>query len=178
MQGFVIEVPPLDLDEACDLLHTRLFKDMQLVESPPSYRKEIPTRADLERLCGYLGCLPLTLSQAASFMRQRNVTVSEYIQLIDDDEARFSHLLEHDLQPYKHEVDFSKTIASTWNVAFDLIAANSPIAAILLSFMAFLDSKNIPKSLLRCVESNEWNLTVLGLGTLQSYALVNLKIGE
>ena len=175
MQRFVIEVPPLDLDEACDLLHKRLFDDMQLVESPPSYRREIPTRVDLERLCGYLDCLPLTLSQAASFMRQQNVTVGEYIQLLDDDESRLSHLLEHDFQPYSHEGDFPKAIASTWNVTFDLIAADSPIAANLLSFMAFLDSKNIPKFLLRCVESDEWNLTVLGLGTLQGYALVNLR---
>ena len=175
MQGFVIEVPPLDLDEACDLLHKRLFDDMQLVESPPSYRREIPTRVDLERLCGYLDCLPLTLSQAASFMRQQNVTVGEYIQLLDDDESRLSHLLEHDSQPYSHEGDFPKAIASTWNVTFDLVAAYSPIAANLLSFMAFLDSKNIPKFLLRYVESDEWNLTVLGLGTLQGYALVNLR---
>ena len=173
MQGFVIEVPPLDLDEACDLLHKRLFEDMQLVESPPSYRREIPTRKNLERLCGYLDCLPLTLSQAASFMRQQNVTVGEYIQLLDDDETRLSHLLEHDFQPYNHEADFPKAIASTWNVTFDLIAVDSPVAVNLLSFMAFLDSKNIPKFLLRCVESNEWNLTVLGLGTLQGYALVN-----
>ena len=174
IQGFVIEIPPLDLDEACDLLLKRLFEDMQLAESPPSYYREIPTRADLERLCGYLDCLPLALSQAASFMRQQNVTVGEYIQLLDDDESRLSDLLEHDFQPYSHEADFPKAIASTWNVAFDLIAADSPIAANLLSFMAFLNSRNIPKYLLRCVESNEWNLTVLGLGTLQGYALVSL----
>ena len=174
MQGFVIEVPPLNLDEACDLLHKRLFDDMQLVESPPSYRREIPTRVDLERLCGYLDCLPLTLSQAASFMRQQNVTVGEYIQLLDDDESRLSHLLEHDFQPYSREAAFPKAIASTWNVTFDCIAANSPVAANLLSFMAFLDSKNIPRFLLRCIENDEWNLTVLGIGTLQGYALVNI----
>lgn len=174
MQGFVIEIPPLDLHEACELLHKRLFEDMQLVESPPSYRREIPTKADLERLCGYLECLPLTLSQAAAFMRQQNVTVGEYIRLLDDDESRLSDLLEHNFQAYGHEDDFSKAVACTWNVAFDLIAADCPIATELLSFIAFLDSKNIPKFLLRYVVTNEWNLTVIGLGTLQSYALVNL----
>ena len=173
MQGVVIEIPPLDLHEACELLHKRLFEDMQLSESPPSYRREIPTEADLERLCGYLDCLPLALSQAAAFMRQQNVTVGEYIQLLDDDESRLSDLLEHNFQAYGREDDFPKAVACTWNVAFDLIAANSPIAAELLSFMAFLDSKNIPKFLLRYVETNEWNLTVIGLGTLQGYALVN-----
>lgn len=174
MQGFVIEIPPLDLDEACELLHKRLFEDMQLAESPPSYRREIPTKMDLERHCGYLDCLPLALSQAASFMRQQNVTVGEYIQLLDKDESRLSDLLEHNFQAYGHEDDFSKAIACTWNIAFDLIAAESPIAAELLAFIAFLDSKNIPKFLLRYVENNEWNLTVNGLGTLQGYALVNL----
>ncbi len=39
--------------------------------------------------------------------------------------------------------------------------------------MAFLDSKYIPKFLLRYAETNEWNLTVVGLGTLQGYALVD-----
>lgn len=147
---------------------------MQLAESPPSYRREIPAKADLERLCGYLDCLPLKLSQAASFMRQQNVTVGEYIQLVDNDESRLSDLLEHDFQAYGHEDDFSKAVACTWNVTFDLIAADSPMAADLLSFMAFLDLKNIPKFLLRYVETNEWNLTVTGLRTLQGYAPVNL----
>ena len=51
MQGFVIEIPPLDIPEACELLQKWLFDDMHLVESPPSYRREIATKADLERLC-------------------------------------------------------------------------------------------------------------------------------
>lgn len=34
MQGVVIEVPPLDLYEACQLLQKRLFEDMRLAESP------------------------------------------------------------------------------------------------------------------------------------------------
>ena len=147
---------------------------MQLVESPPSYLREIPTKADLRRLCGYLDCLPLALSQAAAFMRQQNVTVGEYVQLLDNDESRLSDLLEPDFQAYGREDDFSKAVACTWNITFDSIAAGSPIAADLLSFMAFLDSKSIPKFLLRYVETNDWNLTVVGLGTLQGYALVNL----
>ena len=106
-------------------------------------------------------------------MRQQDVTVGEYIQLLDEDESRLSDLLEHNFQAYGDEEDFSKAVASTWNVTFDLIAADTPIAAELLSFMAFLDSKNIPKFLLRYVETNEWNLSVIGLGTLQGYALVN-----
>ena len=40
--------------------------------------------------------------------------------------------------------------------------------------MAFLDSKNIPKFLLSYLETNEWDLTVTCLGTLQGYSLVNL----
>ncbi|MCJ1273174.1 hypothetical protein MMC21_000963 [Puttea exsequens] len=174
MQGCVIEIPPLCLPEACELLQKRLFEDMQLAESPPSYQREIPTNPNLEKLCEYLDCLPLALSQAAAFMRQQNVTVGKYIQLLDDDESRLSELLEHNFKAYGPEDDFSKAIASTWSVTFDLIVADAPIAADLLSFMAFLDSKNIPKFLLRYVETNEWNLTVTGLGTLQGYALVNL----
>jgi len=174
MQGFVIEIPPLDLHEACELLRNRLFEDMQLAESPPSYRRDVPTKADLGKLCEYLDCLPLALSQAAAFMRQQNVAVGEYVQLLDGDESRLSDLLERDFQAYGLDDQFSKAVACTWNITFDSIAAGPPIAADLLSFMAFLDSKNIPKSLLRYVEPNEWNLTVVGLGTLQGYALVNL----
>ena len=88
MQGSVIEVSPLDLHEACELLERRLFEGMQLAERPPSYRKEISTKADLERLCEYLDCLPLALTQAAAFMRQQNVTAGEYIQLLNNDESR------------------------------------------------------------------------------------------
>lgn len=173
MQGFVIEVPHLNLGEACALLQQRLFEDMDSVESPPSYRRETPKRENLEKLCGYLDCLPLALSQAAAFMRQQNVTVAEYIQLLDADESRISDLLVRNFQTSGQDYEFTKAIEGTWNVTFDRIATDVPIAADLLSLMAFLDSKNIPKSLLRSLVSDEWDLTVNGLGTLQSYALVN-----
>ena len=175
MRGSVIEIPHLTLAEACQLLQTRLFDNTDSEESPPSYQREVPGKTDLEKLCGYLDRLPLALTQAAAFMRQQNVTVSEYIQLLDDDETRLSDLLAHNFQASGREDDFSKAIASTWNVTFDRILRDVPIAAELLSLMAFLDSKDIPKSLLKHLVSNEWDLTVTGLGTLQSYGLVSLS---
>ena len=174
MHGLVIEIPHLDLPEACELLQERMFEDMGSEKSPPSYQREIPAKTDLERLCEYLDCLPLALNQAAAFMRQQNVTVGQYTKLLDDDESRLSDLLAHNFQTSNPDNDFSKAIESTWNISFDRIQAHSPAAADLLSFMAFLSSKNLPKFLLRYVVGNDWDLTVTGLGTLHSYAMVNL----
>ena len=106
-------------------------------------------------------------------MRQQNVTVAEYIQFLDADESRISNLLARNFQTSGQDYEFTKAIESTWNVTFDRIAKDVPIAADLLSLMTFFDSKNIPKFLLRSLVSDEWDLTVNGLETLQSYALVN-----
>ena len=174
MHGSVIEIPHLGLAQACEMLRKRLFEDTQSGDSPPSYQREVPPMSDMEKLCDYLDCLPLALTQAAAFLRQQNVTVSEYIQLLNHDESRLSELLANNFQASGLDDEFSKVIESTWNVTFDRISTDVPVAAELLSFMAFLDPKNIPRFLLRHVVVNDWDLTVTGLGTLQSYALVAL----
>ena len=176
--GHVIELGPMEDTDSRELLRSQMRNSSQSVKSPLSHRteiprKEVPSDARLESLCDHLNHIPLALSQAAAFMRQQNVTVGEYLNLIEQDKSRLTHVLEHDFMTMSSDDRWSKAVATTWNITFSEIESSVPEAAELLSFMAFLSPQSIPKFLLQAVIPDEWSLTATALGTLQSYALVN-----
>ena len=171
-EGHVLEIPPMSSQEAQELLQRQLSVASTPSEGPPSY-ESIPATDDVERLVKHLGNLPLAIAQAAAYMRQRTLTTAAYLELIALDESTLTDLLQSDFQGYETDRDFSKAIAATWNRAFDAIRSESSSAMELLSFISFLEPQNIPKSLLRALQSDERQLTANSLGTLQAYALVS-----
>jgi hypothetical protein len=171
-EGHVIEIPPMSSQEARELLQRQLSDASTPSASPPSY-ESIPATDDVETLAKHLGNLPLAIAQAAAYMRQRSLTTAAYLELIALDESTLTDLFQSDFQGYETDRDFSKAIAATWNRAFDAIRSESTSAMELLSFISFLEPQNIPKSLLRALQSDERQLTANSLGTLQAYALVS-----
>jgi hypothetical protein len=171
-EGHVLEIPPMSSQEAQELLQRQLSVASTPSEGPPNY-ESIPATDDVERLVKHLGNLPLAIAQAAAYMRQRTLTTAAYLELIALDESTLTDLLQSDFQGYETDRDFSKAIAATWNRAFDAIRSESSSAMELLSFISFLEPQNIPKSLLKALQSDERQLTANSLGTLQAYALVS-----
>jgi tetratricopeptide (TPR) repeat protein len=172
LHGHVEEVQPMDQSESTLLFKRQFVEATSLITSPPTYQREVPTDQDIQKLCTYLGHLPLAITQAAAFMREQSQTVTGYIELLEKDDASIMALLEQNFHGYGVEDDFSKAVASTWKIAFDQIESKWPQAADILSLMAFLDAEAIPKSLLKNFEPDEFKLSVHGLGTLQGYALI------
>ncbi len=173
-EGQMIEIPPMSQQEARELLQRQLDNTAPSSMSPPSYQSTLPSNNDIEMLATQLGNLPLAIAQAAAYIRVRNLTVSDYVAHVTQDDSGLSDLLEHNFQGAGMEDDFSKAVASTWKVAFDRIEVDCPAATELLSFIALLEPQNIPKSLLKQVQPDERQLTAISLGTLQAYALVTV----
>ena len=172
-QGHVIEVGPMDNQDSHELLRKQICLEQQPTGNPPQYQKEVPSDDALERLCTHLNHIPLVLSQAAAFIRQNNLTISEYLQLIEQDESLLSDVLEQDFLQLNFGDRWSRAVAIIWNKTFDQIQASAPEADNLLAFIAFLDPQKIPRTLLQAVVDDRYRLTVTALGTLQSYALLN-----
>ena len=172
-RGYVVEVRPFESFESFELLVKELSNEGTQTDDPPSYQRNLPTDEDIKKLCEYLNHLPLAISQAAAFMRQQNLTVSEYIQLLDVNELGLLNLLDHDFKAFENESGVSRAVGAAWNITFSHIRATWPKANDTLSFISFLDPQVIPKSLLQSFEPNEWDLTVTVLGTLQNYALLS-----
>ncbi|MCJ1322429.1 hypothetical protein MMC15_007777 [Xylographa vitiligo] len=158
-----IKVYPMTLVEATHLLCSKLPDDERF-------------QAEVEELIGELGFLPLAITQAAAFMAENFLTVTEYLMLLKKTEADFKDFISHGLEDPRRDVESESSIMRTWKLSFDHIEKQKPRAAEMLYFMAVIDRQRIPKSLLR--KNNEKEIEfVTALGTLQAFSLVNTQKG-
>ncbi|MCJ1289904.1 hypothetical protein MMC34_001437 [Xylographa carneopallida] len=158
-----IKLSPMTLVEATHLLCSKLPDDERF-------------QAGVEELVGELGFLPLAITQAAAFMTENFLTVTEYLMLLQNTEADFKDFISHGLEDPRRDVDSESSIMRTWKLSFDHIDEQKPRAIEMLYFMAVLDRQSIPKSLLRKDKEKEIDF-VTALGTLQAFSLVNIQKG-
>ena len=161
------EVKEMEEDEAMQFL-------LQCSRRTGSERDE----QDAKTLVQTLGCLPLAIEQAGSFIRNTRIPVSEYITLYAMNK---SELLKEEL-PLSHRVYYHETVATTWKVSFTEVDKQDPLASEILRLMTFFDGAKIPKDLFEAgseVLTDDWKLfkaTLLhierSLQVLQSYSLV------
>ena len=84
-----------------------------------------------------LGDLPLALEQAAGLLRDTGMPVTDYLALLHAEAPR---VLGHRADPSGRD----RTVAASWTVAFDRLAADNPAALLLLSLAAWLAPEPIP----------------------------------
>jgi tetratricopeptide (TPR) repeat protein len=94
-------------------------------------------RDSAETLAQDVGYLPLALAQAAAYIGETGMPIAEYVDLFR--QRRRDLLQRGDLSPaYPH------TVATTWELSFRQVEAESPAAADLLNLYAFLGPDAIP----------------------------------
>ena len=125
---------------------------------------------EIVELLGRLEYLPLALSQAGSYVAENSVTVRAYLQSYSHSEASRTELLTEDFTDPAREDDAQNPIVSTYTVSFDQINRSGPVAADLLSYVAFLDDQAVPKDLLSLPTSLVEATSALGL--LKAYSLI------
>ena len=84
-----------------------------------------------------LGDLPLALDQAVGLLRDTGMPVTDYLALLAAEAGR---VLGHRADPGRRD----RTVAASWTVAFDRLAADNPAALLLLSLAAWLAPEPIP----------------------------------
>ncbi|KAI1416416.1 P-loop containing nucleoside triphosphate hydrolase protein [Hypoxylon sp. FL1857] len=154
-----IEITSMTESESTQFLTSRL-------PSPQSSLTE-----EVRALATTLDNIPLAMSQAAAFISENGLEVSEYHQLLVSSEFGPLDALDEDLSERRRDSTAHSSIFQTWKISFDYISINQPRASKLLSLMAMLDRQDIPKSLLQ--DDNEQLLDFhKSLGALQAFALV------
>ena len=124
--GQVLAVDVLAQDEAVALLLRRSGDD---------------DAAAADDLASELGGLPLALEQAGAFVAESpGMTLSRYLQLF---RARAAEILSRG-----RAAGYAATVATTWELAFQLVERASPPAAALLQVCAFVDPDDIPLGLI------------------------------
>jgi tetratricopeptide (TPR) repeat protein len=135
--GSIVEVRPMNDDDALALLDKKLGSIARQDEA-----------AELIRTLDYM---PLALTQAAAFIRQRAplMSLSRYINEVRRSDADRARLLERDVGDSRRDGRASNSIMTTWQISFEYIRKQTPTAARLLSLMSLFDRQGIPESLLQ-----------------------------
>ena len=123
--GQVLDVPVLDPDVAAGFLVSRTGD---------------PDRQAARDLADVLGGLPLALEQAAAYMQAVGDTLAGYLALFRQRRA--------EMLARGEPTGYSKTVASTWALAFDRLQQTAPGAVGLLRLLAFCAPEAIPLRLL------------------------------
>jgi hypothetical protein len=154
----------MSASEAKELLRTRIAE-------------EDWSDVDAMRLIEELAYLPLAITQAAAFISDNSLTVSEYLELLDTGDADLKDLLSEHLEDPRRDMDTENSVMRTWKLSFDQISKGKPRAAQILSLMAVLDHHGTPRVLLRKDGETEIAFRT-ALGALQAFSLITAGKGE
>lgn len=132
-------------------------------------------KKDIERLVHELDYLPLAISQAASFVEENGISISDYLAALDGDDAE--EFLHENLDDSRRDEESINSVFRTWKLSSDQIRQQKPKAADLLSLLATLDRQSIPRFLFRSSNEFKSELTT-SLGVLQSFNLITLRAGK
>ena len=155
--GCPINVPPLTSQEARLLLGERTRSES--------------TEAEQELLLTELDYLPLAITQAASYMKKRRKTVSQYLQLFQGSDESRIRLLGHTFVDIGRETSTSDSVSATWLISFRYIKSENPGAAELLFLMSLMDRESIPDSLLKESYTNPIEFDE-AVGILETYSFI------
>ncbi|KEY65494.1 hypothetical protein S7711_09285 [Stachybotrys chartarum IBT 7711] len=127
----LVKVEKMEVDESRQLLCANL-KGSKYVSR------------DLDALLSRLEYLPLALAQAAAFIQENDISVSEYLQLFDESDHGLIDLLGEDFQTIGRDLAAPHAVVQTWICSFEQINRQNALAGEILSLMSFYDQHNIP----------------------------------
>ncbi|KAL4813902.1 hypothetical protein BDW67DRAFT_192655 [Aspergillus spinulosporus] len=157
---FVIEVLEPDSETGLKILEKALIR-----------RDLLDDRDVALALLKQLMFLPLAIIQAAAYINSNDLGVSEYIALLQEQEPDVIDLLSEDFGDDARYQEIQNPVATTWLISFQKIQESNPLAAEYLSFMACVNPREIPQSLLPPAKSKKDKLEAIGL--LKGFAFVS-----
>ncbi|KAE8413586.1 hypothetical protein BDV36DRAFT_27700 [Aspergillus pseudocaelatus] len=155
-----VPIPDVDEETALRILETILKNEDLLKDSAIS-----------ATLLEQLAFLPLAITQAAAYIIENGINLSTYLALLQEQEQDAIELLSEDFRDPGRYRDIQNPVISTWLISFKQIQHQDQLAADYLSFMACIDPRNIPQSLLPPQASKKQRLDALGL--LNAYSFTN-----
>ena len=124
---------------------------------------------EVHSLLDELDHLLLAVSQAAAFIEENGISIADYINALQGEDAE--EFLDEELDDSRRDEESVNSAFRTWKLSYDQIKQQKPRAAELLSLLAMLDRQSVPKSLLKMPE------VTTSLGVLQSFNLVTTRAG-
>ena len=160
----IVDLEEMSINEAT-LFLKKFFRHTYLVQN----------QALVKEFLEELAYLPLAIVQACAYIIKNSITISKYLPLVKTTEKEMINLLSQDFHDNTRSKESHNAVAVTWLVSFDQIKKDEPAAADLLFFLAFLENKAIPLTILPAFESSS-ELT-RAIGVLVGYSFLS-KQGE
>ncbi|KAJ5316420.1 hypothetical protein N7476_006727 [Penicillium atrosanguineum] len=155
----IIEIAEMDEHKATKVLKN-LLVNKSLVDDHESTKK----------LLDRLTFLPLAIVQAASFMNENLMDISSYVELLDGQAQDTIDLLSQKFEDEGRYKSIRNPVATTWLTSFDQIRRQNTLAFDYMAFMACINPKDIPVSLLPPASPVEREKA---LGLLCSYSFIH-----
>ncbi len=160
----VIAVPEMDEKTAVQLLRRTLIVPQR------EYFNETESR-----LVEQLTCLPLAIVQAAAYINANDISLQDYLSLLNHADDTVVELLSEHFGDEGRYAEAKNPAAMTWLISFEHIRRYDRLAVEYLSFMACLEPKFIPHSFLPRATSEKG--MVDALGTLTAYSFITKRSG-
>ncbi|EXK75943.1 hypothetical protein FOQG_19295 [Fusarium oxysporum f. sp. raphani 54005] len=158
----ILEVPAMGQDEARSYFKEALIQEMSSADD------EV-----MNHLLTVLTHLPLAITQAAAYMNENQISLTEYLQLFENTDRDRIELLSakfHDDTRYEQSQD---PVATTWFISFNQIRRADELASRILMFLAYVEPRAVPQSMLPKGESQQ-QLT-RAIGTLRGYKFLDKR---
>jgi tetratricopeptide (TPR) repeat protein len=161
----VVSIPDVDQKTGKEIFRKLLMRKDSLQDNHV-------TNALLERLA----FLPLAISQAAAYINQNDISLARYMSLLGEQEASTIELLGEEFEDDGRYAEIQNPVATTWLVSFLQIQQVDKIASDCLSFMACINPRDIPESILLATISAKRKVEALGL--LKAYSFVTAQVDD
>ncbi|KAJ5504600.1 Tetratricopeptide-like helical [Penicillium fimorum] len=156
----VLSIPDVDQITAMKILEKSLIQEGLLHDS-------YTTTALLEQL----GFLPLAISQASAYMNENKIVLSDYLSLLKERETNAAELLSEEFEDDGRYPETQNPVLATWMISFQQIQDLDELAADYLSFIACINPRDIPQSILPPATSAKKRVDALGL--LSAYSFIS-----
>ncbi|KAL4915513.1 hypothetical protein BDW62DRAFT_203572 [Aspergillus aurantiobrunneus] len=163
----VIHVSEPDSEAAVRILEELLVEKDLLKDSGVTVAFEL-----LEQLA----FLPLAITQAAAYINENGIDFSDYITLLQEQEADVIELLSEDFGDDWRYKDIQNPVATTWLISFQQIQQLDRLAADYLLFIACINPRDIPKTLLPEATSKKKAIDAIGL--LKAFSFISEQTGN
>jgi Flp pilus assembly protein TadD, contains TPR repeats len=156
----VLSIPDVDHRTAMKILENSLIQEGLLHDN-------YATNALIEQLA----FLPLAISQAAAYINENRILLSDYLSLFKEREANAAELLSEEFEDDRRYAEIQNPVLTTWLISFQQIQNLNKLAADYLSFMACINPRDIPQFILPPATSAKKKVDALGL--LSAYSFIS-----
>ncbi|KKF92393.1 Nephrocystin-3 [Ceratocystis platani] len=155
-----VNTDSLELEEiSSEELTTILMRSVEGHDDQAHIHNEQSVNELLNQLCH----LPLAVAQAADYMAVHQISVAEYLELLRDSHEEKVELLTHHHPDNVHLDDSQGAVATTWFITFRHIQKTSSDAVDLLRFIAKVEAKAIPQTMLPGSEKKKSMVDAIGV---------------